>query len=694
MTRMRDNMPAIIIFLVIAFILTIVFEWGMDYLGITQPKYDSVGKVNGKKIDYTEFVELVKQRSENQKAQSGKEPDENQLVQIREEVWNSLVTQLLIDEEIAKMGIEVPDQEIVDWVHGENPPEFLTRQFMDSLGNFNRAAYESAISDPRNKEIWVQVEAGLRKQRMQEKLQSVLLAGVRVSDSEMLQRFTDQNLKFNIDYVLFDPNQFIKDEETNVTDSDIEKYYNEHSTEFKVEATRKLKYVRFMDAPSAKDTQSVISEMEGILHRAQAGADFKDLANTYSEAPASDVFYKPGELSPIKEEQLFSAKVGSIVGPVKDQDGYHLIKILEEKTGTDEFIRASHILISTQGADSVKALAEAKNILARIRKGENFAELAKLHSQDPGSGAKGGDLGWFGKGRMAKPFEDASYKTGINQIVGPIRTQFGYHIIKVTGKTKREIKIAPISMPVKASSQTRNEIYQNAQDFEFLAKENDFVKEAEIAKYEVLETLPFTEKGTIPGIGLHRSINRFAFEEKVGDISEVLAITEGYAVFIITEAKKEGIRPLRELEETLRPRVLREKKMQLLKVKVEEFRKQIPNKEDLRTLGAKHPEWIISNSGSFTPAGGIPGIGRDLMLIGSVQALNVGDISKPIEGMRGYYIVKILEKGTIDSTAYKAQKEILVTQILQGKKNQFLSDWLEQLKKKADIEDNRDIFFR
>ncbi|MBU1421572.1 MAG: peptidylprolyl isomerase [Bacteroidetes bacterium] len=687
-------MPAIIIFLVIAFILTIVFEWGMDYLGITQPKYDSVGKVNGKKIDYTEFVELVKQRSENQKAQSGKEPDENQLVQIREEVWNSLVTQLLIDEEIAKMGIEVPDQEIVDWVHGENPPEFLTRQFMDSLGNFNRAAYESAISDPRNKEIWVQVEAGLRKQRMQEKLQSVLLAGVRVSDSEVLQRFADQNLKFNIDYVLFDPNQFIKDEETNVTDSDIEKYYNEHSTEFKVEATRKLKYVRFIEAPSAKDTQSVISEMEDILHRAQAGADFKDLANTYSETPASDVFFKPGELSPIKEEQLFAAKVGSIVGPVKDQDGYHLIKILEEKTGTDEFIRASHILISTQGADSVKALAEAKNILARIRKGENFAELAKLHSQDPGSGAKGGDLGWFGKGRMVKPFEDASYKTGINQIVGPIRTQFGYHIIKVTGKTKSEIKIAPISMPVKASSQTRNEIYQNAQDFEFLAKENDFVKEAEIAKYEVLETLPFTEKGTIPGIGLHRSINRFAFEEKVGAISEVLPITEGYAVFIITEAKKEGIRPLSELEETLRPRVLREKKMQLLKAKVEEFRKQIPDKEDLRTLGAKHPEWIISTSGPFTPAGGIPGIGRDLMLIGSVQALNVGDISKPIEGMRGYYIVKMLEKNTIDSTAYNTQKEMLVTQILQGKKSQFLSDWLEQLKKKADIEDNRDIFFR
>ncbi len=691
---MRDNMPAIIIFLVIAFILTIVFEWGMDYLGITQPKYDYVGKVNGKKIDYTEFLELVKQRSENHKTQSGKEPDEAQLIQIREEVWNSLVTQLLIDQEIAKMGIEVPDQEVVDWVHGENPPEFLTRQFMDSLGNFNRAAYESAISDPRNKDIWVQVEVGLRKQRMQEKLQSILLAGVLVSDGEVFQRFADQNLKFNIDYVLFDPNKLITDEEATVTDSEIEKFYNKNSAEFKVEAMRTLKYVRFIEAPSAKDTQSVINELEDILLRAQAGADFQDLASTYSEIPASEAFFKPGELTPAKEELLFGSKVGSIIGPIKDQDGYHLIKILEEKTGTEEFIRASHILISIQGTDSVKALTEAKNLLVRINKGENFAELAKLYSQDPGSGAKGGELGWFGKGRMVKPFEDACYKASINQIVGPIRTQFGYHIIKVTGKTKREIKISSITIPVKVSSQTRNEIYQNAQDFQFLAKENDFIKEAEIAKYEVLETPSFTEKGTIPGIGLHRSINRFAFDEKVGAISEVLSISEGYAVFIITEAKKEGIRPLSELKETLKPRVIREKKIQLLKPKVEEYRKQISDKEDLRTLSATHPEWIITNSGPFTPAGGIPGIGRDLMLIGGIQAINIGEISKPIEGIRGYYIVKMLEKSTIDSIAYKTQKEMLATQILQEKKNQFLTDWLEQLKKKADIEDNRDIFFR
>lgn len=235
MTRMRDNMPAIIIFLVFAFILTIIFEWGMDYLGLSSQSQEYVGVINDRNINYQEFVELVRERSEQQKTQTGKEPDENELNRIRDEVWNSLVTQTLIDEEIQRLGIEVPDQEIVDWVKGENPPEFLHRQFVDSAGNFNRAAYESAISDPRNKEIWIRVEEGLKKQRMQEKLQSIVLAGVRVSETEIFQKFSDQNLKLSADYIFFDPNKFVTDEEANVTDSDIEKFYNENSSEYKVE---------------------------------------------------------------------------------------------------------------------------------------------------------------------------------------------------------------------------------------------------------------------------------------------------------------------------------------------------------------------------------------------------------------------------------------------------------------------------
>lgn len=691
---MRENMPAIIIFLVFAFILTIIFEWGMDYLGISSQQQEYVGVINDRNITYQEFVELVRERSEQQKTQTGKEPDENELNRIRDEVWNSLVTQTLIDEEIQRLGIEVPDQEIVDWVKGENPPEFLHRQFVDSVGNFNRAAYESAISDPRNKEIWIRVEEGLKKQRMQEKLQSIILAGVRVSESEIFQKFAEQNLKLGAEYIFFDPNKLVTDEEAKVTDSEIEKFYNQNSTEYKVEATRKLEYVKFIEAPSSKDTLSVVAELDDVLRRISSGADFMDMFSTYAENQTTDIFYKPGDLTPVKADKIFSAKVGEVVGPFADNDGYHLVKILEEKTGTEDFVKASHILFSTQGADSVKVLTEAKDVLNKIRAGEDFAKLAEKYSQDPGSAIKGGDLGWFGKGRMVKQFEDACYKTAVNQITGPIRTQFGYHIIKVTGKSKRELKIADIAIPVRVSSETRSVIYQNAQDFKFLAEENDFIKEAEVLKYEVLETASFGEKGIIPGIGHNPSINRFAFEKKLGTISDVLPLTEGYGVFIISEVKKEGIRPLADLKESIRPRVLRDKKMQLLKNKVSDYRKQIQSSDPLSVLTQKNADLSVQVTGQFTLAGGVPGIGRDMMFIGSLLSLKQNEISKPIEGLRGFYIAKLTERVEVDSVAYKAQKDMLASQTLQTKKSQFLSEWLEQLRKNAEIKDNRDLYFR
>jgi len=141
MTRMRDSMPIILFGLLIAFLITIIFEWGMDYLGMRGGQSDVIGTINGINISYQDFSNLVKSYADNQKAQSGKEPDENQLTQIREQVWDNLVTQQLVEEEVHRLGITVTDQELVDWVRGENPPEDLRRNFVDSAGQFRRDMY-------------------------------------------------------------------------------------------------------------------------------------------------------------------------------------------------------------------------------------------------------------------------------------------------------------------------------------------------------------------------------------------------------------------------------------------------------------------------------------------------------------------------------------------------------------------------
>ena len=225
MTKMRDNMPVILIGLIVVFLFSIMFDWGMDYLGYKGSGKDVIGEIDGKEIRYQEFSEMVQKQIESQKQQSGTEPNENTIRQIREQVWNNFVTQFLLEKEAERLGISVTDQEVVDWVRGANPPEFLMQQFRDSLGKFNRTSYESALNDQRNKDIWVEVEKNLRQQRLFEKVQSIVLATVRVTPGEVLQRFGDQNISMNIEYALFDPNRFVKDADATISDEDLKNIF-------------------------------------------------------------------------------------------------------------------------------------------------------------------------------------------------------------------------------------------------------------------------------------------------------------------------------------------------------------------------------------------------------------------------------------------------------------------------------------
>lgn len=697
MTKMRDNMPAILIILVLAFLVTIVFEWGMNYLGLKSGgRQDYVGIIDGTKISYQQFSDLVKRATDNQKQQTGQDPDDNMQRQIRDQVWNSLVTQVLVENAAKNMGITVTGQEIVDWVRGDNPPSFLVQQFKDSTGHFNREAYESAIADPRNKEIWIQVEQALRQQRLVDKVQSLIMASVRATPGEIRQHFIDQNTKIDAQYALFDPNRYIPDSTVTVTDGDLQKFYNEHQAEFKMKATRKLKYVLFSDRPSARDTQDVVTELNSVLQQINSGADFTELQKEYSEAKPTEAYFKHGQMSQQKEEKVFAAKVGDVIGPYSDYDGFHLTKILDERHGTETFVKARHILLTTSGGkDEAAVMKEARELIARARKGEDFAELAKKYSQEPGAASTGGELGWFGKGRMVKPFEDAAMKGKPGEIVGPVKTQFGIHIIKIEGKDNREVKLADIVMSVKASSQTKDDAFQRANDFAYVAKKDGtFENDAAGFGLPVRETPAFQKEGMIPGIGFNDVITKFAFSNDLNDISDAIEISGGYAVFKISEVKKEGVRPFDEVKESLKPRVVREKKMDMLKEIVVKDRALLGDTTDLTVLQTKDPNVSVQTTGEFSPNGSIPTIGREPAFVGAAMVDPIRKISEPVKGTRGYYLLKVLSRTPFDSTSFNLQKSVLETQVLQEKKQRVVNEWLASLKEKATIEDDRDLFYR
>ena len=140
MNKMRDNMPYIIVFLIIAFVGLIVFEWGMSYTGLKGGDSVVFGKVNGEEITYQEYEKVLQQQLETMRQQNGnKDVDDATLEQIKEQVWNSLVQQTLTKQEIARLGIKVTDNEILDFIYNrpEQLPEAIKRNFIDSTGVFN-----------------------------------------------------------------------------------------------------------------------------------------------------------------------------------------------------------------------------------------------------------------------------------------------------------------------------------------------------------------------------------------------------------------------------------------------------------------------------------------------------------------------------------------------------------------------------
>jgi peptidyl-prolyl cis-trans isomerase D len=604
LSNIREKSPKFIIAgAAVIFIFLIIFDWGLDITnrrGRGGKGPEVLGTVNGKEIDHRMFNEMVRRAVENQKKQQNAEIDDETEHMIRSQVWNQMVDELLIEQEIERLGITVSDQEILDIVNGPNPPEFLVQQFKDSTGTFRRDAYLSAMRDPQNKKAWIEVENMIRQSQKRQKLQSLLLATTMVSESEVKQRFIDRTVTMNANFVLFDVNRFVPDSEVTVTDDDIQNQYESHAADFQVKAQRKIKFVFFNQEASSEDSTAVEKDALSILEQANSGAmDFADLAKIHSDIPITDVFFKRGELSKQKEDAIFSAKKGDIVGPIKDNDGIHLIKIIDQRLGA-----------------------------------------------------------------------------------------------KAIGKDRREFKIVDLALKVKASPQTTETVSQNAQDFGFLAKEEGFEKAAENSKYQVRETFEFPKGGSIPGIGSNDAVMNFAFTNKVGAISDPISFRNGLIVVKVSNIREDGIRPLEEVKASVKPMAVKQKKMEKIREQVDAFYKTLTPSSDILAAAQSNLLLIAQNTGMFKPTEFPQGVGRDQKFIGTALALKQGELSKPVEGTRGYYIIQMISKTPVDSSRYDIERESLSAQLLQEKRNRALSEWHVGLREKAEIIDHRNLFFR
>lgn len=691
MAKMRSLAPWFIIAVGGLFVLFMVLS-DTKLTNIAAQRSNNVGSINGEDISYQEFSSLVENYRTQQVAQTGKEIPEEQMDFFREQVWEQLVSQKLVQEKIKELGIVVTNEEIINTIKGPNPPEIITQYFKDSTGQFNRAAYDQAILDPSNKEAMLQTEELVRQQLIQKKLATFLNASVIVSDAEIKRKFIEQNIKMTADYILVEANQ-LPDSQFTVTDEEAHEYYDENLSDYKVDEQRKIKYVLFNTAPTHDDSSAIKYNLEKIVEKLQEDtASFKTYVEIYSDKEYS-VDTTTLNLLPSKiGSRLIEAKEGQIIGPELTNEGYVVYKLNKTLKDKNTLVRASHILIKF-GKDEKATKSKIDSLYKELLNGASFEQIARENSED-GTAKRGGDLGWFGKGQMVKEFENAAFNGRIGKIQKPFKTQFGYHIVKVTGKSNKKFVVEKIVNEIKASATTIDRAYNRAEDFAYIADKNDFDKEAELMKYKIIESLPFTAKArAIPGLGSNNALLRFTFDNSIGDVSKVFKVPTGYVVATVSDISPKGYKPFEEVVESIKRIVQRNKKIE----KTFEIASEIKEKVADGNFGNARsifPKAKISKAADFTASGTIPGIGRDYAFAQAALKAELNKVVGPVKANRGSYLLKITQRTELDSTLYSIQKNSIRNSILTELRNRVYTDWIAQLKENADIEDNRYKFYR
>ncbi len=704
MNKMRDKMPIIIIFLIIAFVGLIVFEWGMNYIGMRGGEMTVFGRVNGEEITYQEYEQALQQQIEAMRQQNGgKDIDDATLEQLKEQVWNQLVQQKLTKQEIQRLGITVSDNEILDFIYNrpDQLPDAIRRNFIDSTGVFNMEFYQQALGMKTKEatQFWNQVEAYMREVLLAEKLQNYITASVIVPEEDVMQKYKDDNIKANFNYAFLDINTVTDTMAFQVSDEDMKDYFNKHKDEFKQEEAVKFKYVVFSDAPTIDDTNSVKKQMEFLIKDVK-DAKVEDstlikLVNDNSTVPFKADFQKPNAIGAAGKNALnflFKAKPEETSGLIMDQDGFKIIKFLESKEGDELYVNASHILINF-GSDTAAAKKQAEDILKRAKSGEDFAKLAFELSQDPSAKQNSGDLGWFTKGAMVKEFEDATMNGTTGSIIGPIKTQFGFHIIYIKDKSRKEFKFAEIRKPVTAGQRTKDIARKKAQ--EFLADvENGAILDslAKNMNVPVYTTPEISKGGFVPGAGQNKNIIDFGLSHKKSKLYGPAKIQGGYGVYMITDKITEGTKNFDSIKVALiKPKVAQNKKFTYLQNIANDIRSKVSG-GNLLSLQALFPQYTFGIADSVSMSKPDGKLGQDYPLYNAVFSMKAGDVSGVIKGTRGFYIATLNWITPFDQNDYVVKQADIRKQLLANKKQQAVQEWMTNLTNNAKIEDNRDKY--
>ncbi|NBO69561.1 MAG: hypothetical protein EBU66_01795 [Bacteroidetes bacterium] len=723
-SRMRDISPYMLVIFVVSFIAFMVASDSNlgTLFNSSSATANVVGTVNGEEIGYLEFEQRVKEQSDMQRQQNPQaEVDENT---IRQAVWDQFVEEILIRQAGEAAGIKVTQDEVLDMML-DSPPEYLTRNFTDSAGKFNRQAYLDVMTNPdiisqniaagkkagmipqsvdpaeevaKFKNSLLKIEEFMYKSRLVEHFRRAAGTSASIiSPAYMKNKYVNDGTTFDFDYIQFNINNVDAKSIGKPTNQELQAEYDAVKEFSKQKPSRKIKYVTFPLEPSKQDTLAAskkIARIQQSLNEALTPADKLAAFDLYfAEYSGTQQDYQPVKnLAPEVSSVLSTAKQGDIIGPLATPAGTFLYRVDSLRSGVNQLVKASHILINF-GSNKDSAKAFASQILSRAKRGEDFAALAKEYSQDNGSKDRGGEYDYFPKGQMVKPFEDACFNNAPGSIVGPVETQFGYHIIKVADKISEEIKYSEIMITVALTMNTKKQLRRDALSFKQQLDDGQSMESiAKKIKKNVVETMFFDTQ--MPVLG-SQSLTSFAFSNEVGSISEPMELKfYGIVIAQVTGKRDAGMVPFDDMKEDLAKKVIAKKKMKLLKEKAMAIYQKLKNSDRLFAVTQFDPTIEVKTVSKVHNNGLVDGAGNEPALTQMALLAPLNKINAPIQGENGWYIYQVLQRADVDMKAFASAKPQLQMTLTSQAASPAYNQWFNALKEKAEIIDNRGKLFR
>ena len=690
-----------------AFIIGDLLNSGTSLMNSNQ---NNVVTVNGKTVDYQEYMNLENEMAEIYKLQMGvSNLSESYMSQIRQSVFDEIVMNNIMGPRLENLGIVVTPEEMRDMVEGENiSPVLLQNQMFQNpqTGMFDRNAVVMFLNQIKNidsypeeargqltqgRALWMFWEKGIRQNRLSEKYMSLLGKAIVANSLDAKDAFNNLNVSSDIAYVM-ESFANISDTEINVSASEIEKLYNERREMFRQQEACVIDYIAVDIVPSADDFNTASVEMNAIRRELETTDNIAALTNEKSERKYINAFFSVDGFGNDLDAINFitTSEVNDIVGPSFKDNQYRILKLVDKTEGPDS-VSVTEMLLAPRATEA-ETRVYADSLLNEIKGGADFVELVRQHSVDQ-IAQNDGEIGWVTEAGALQGLNEEFRKTVFSLPVGQsaiVKSNYGLHIVKVTDKTRNvpKYKVADIVYTVTPSSTTRSILYNSLN--QFIANNNNVEKFAASARengYELASDVHiYSTDMSIGHITNARQVIRWAFNGKKGQISEINECDDRFVVAAHKGRLPEGFQSLEAVTPQLRSELAMKKKGEELAANLKARNlTSIPAYAEAMNTNPDTVRFITMATSRIT------NIGLEPKLNALISATSINQISEPVAGNNGVYVFQIINRTNDNNGIYN---EAMQKSMLDANNSYRIGGLLfRYMQQNAEIEDNRIRFF-